>query len=286
MIAELKERAFTETRRRSIETGRVPRHAYAHYFLEGDGIHSRIHLQNFWSTFWPQLQPEATATIHVYGADGSRLGTATRTLMPFGSMFLEMADLLAELRAGAREGTVAIDLEPPAEVRASLGEMPNPLRAEINTPYWMAYYDDAENYMYVHSIEKLGGEVFGTTRPMRWLLTRPRDAREPWRSWRLLDLQRLSDLQIVVINHSRRPGRTTVGLFEANEDAPIVARTLDLGPRALERVRFHGDELASALARRPDAVHGRIGLDPLLTGNGKPYVLLRYGDGPLSLHHG
>ena len=28
------------------------------------------------------------------------------------------------------------------------------------------------------------------------------------------------------------------------------------------------------------------GMDPLLTGNGKPYVLMRYGGGPLSLHHG
>ena len=32
--------------------------------------------------------------------------------------------------------------------------------------------------------------------------------------------------------------------------------------------------------------HLRIGLDPLLTANGKPYVLMRYGDGPLSIHHG
>jgi hypothetical protein len=30
----------------------------------------------------------------------------------------------------------------------------------------------------------------------------------------------------------------------------------------------------------------RIGLDPLLTTNGKPYVIMRYGGGPLSLHHG
>jgi hypothetical protein len=30
----------------------------------------------------------------------------------------------------------------------------------------------------------------------------------------------------------------------------------------------------------------QLGIDPLPTLNGKPYVLMRYGNGPLSLHHG
>jgi hypothetical protein len=42
----------------------------------------------------------------------------------------------------------------------------------------------------------------------------------------------------------------------------------------------------AALGAGGGARLGRIGMDPLLTGNGKPYVLMRYGGGPLSLHHG
>ena len=38
-----------------------------------------------------------------------------------------------------------------------------PTEVEIKTPFWMAYYDATENFMYVHSIDTLGGEVFGTT---------------------------------------------------------------------------------------------------------------------------
>ena len=30
----------------------------------------------------------------------------------------------------------------------------------------------------------------------------------------------------------------------------------------------------------------RLEVDNLFTGNGKPYVLARYGSGPFSLHHG
>jgi len=285
VIAALKERTVTTTRRHAVRAGRVPRRAYCHYYIEADGLHSRVHLQNFWSTFWPQYTAPACARVYVFAADGAPLGSTEREIPRFGSLFLEMRDVLREVGSEADEGMVAIDLAPPAELREALTELPGALTAEINTPYWMAYYDSTENYMYVHSIDKLGGEVFGTTRPVHWLLTRPRDRGERWRSWRLLELENLTELQVVVINHGVRPGTTSIGLHAADDDAPIVSRQLDLGPRQLRRVRFSADEFAAALARRP-STYGRIGLDPLLTGNGKPYVLLRYGDGPLSLHHG
>jgi hypothetical protein len=147
----------------------------------------------------------------------------------------------------------------------------------------MAYYDASENYMYVHSIDKLGGEVFGTTKPIEWMLRRQTDVGERWRSWRLLEMERLSEIQIVVINHSPRAGSTKVGVYANNDDAPLFERQVDLAPRALERVRVRSAALSLCDRSR---VLGRIGLDPLLTGNGKPYVLIRYGSGPLSIHHG
>lgn len=201
-------------------------------------------------------------------------------------MFLEMRDLLSELGSDVAEGTVAIDLEPAAEVRAALTDLPDPERVEVNTPYWMAYYDADENYMYVHSIEKLAGVAFGTTRSMSMMVNRGPYIGEHWRSWRLLDLDRLTELQIVTINHSPDSAGTTVGLYDADDGSALFERSLEFRPRQLQRIRVAGDELQDALAGRPEARLGRIGLDPLLTGNGKPYVLMRYGDGPLSLHHG
>jgi hypothetical protein len=283
MIASLKERAATSVRARAARSGRIPRRAYAHYFIEDDGLHSRIHIQNFWSTFWPQVEAPAEARIQVRDASGRELGVLRRRLPRFGSAFIELRDLLAELGVGVPEGTVAIDLDPPDEVVRALSDIPNPLHAEINTPYWMAYYDASENYMYVHSIEKLGGAVFGTTKPMEWLLTRSSDSGERWRSWRLLELDRLSEVQIVAINHSTSSGSTTVGVYASEDDAPLYERKVELGPRELARVRVAASDLP--LAGR-EGILGRIGVDPLLTGNGKPYVLLRYGSGPLSLHHG
>ena len=45
-------------------------------------------------------------------------------------------------------------------------------------------------------------------------------------------------------------------------------------------VRVPAADLRSWPVRHPEIRHARIGLDPLLTANGKPYVIMRYADGP------
>jgi hypothetical protein len=283
-VAGLKQRVFDTARDRAVRAGRIPRQAYEHYFIESDGLHSRVHLQNFWSTFWPHLDGEAVANIEVCDAGGRVVGRTTRPVPKFGQLFLELRDLLGELGLQVPEGTVAIDLEPPAAVREHLRDVPNAAAVEINTPFWMAYYDDDENYMYVHSIEKLRGPVFGSTWALERLLDRGEaPVGERWRSWRLLDADELEEIQVVVINHAERPASTTVGIYDP-EDRPVVERRLDFGPRALHRVRFRREELGAGMPEGTRFL--RVGLDPTLTVNGKPYVLMRYGGGPLSLHHG
>jgi hypothetical protein len=284
--AMLRERAAHSAMRRAARSGHPPRRAYTHYFIETDGLHSRIHLQNFYSTFWPEVHEPAMAHILVHDSEGRRRGAAQRTLEPFGSLFLELGELLRELDCDAPEGTVAIDLEPPAGVRARFDELPGAEQAEVRTPFWMAYYDRAEDYMYVHSIEMRAGEVFGAPRLLSWTLTRDVPAGERWRSWRLLEAERLSDLQIVCINHSPARRATRVGVYAPDGVTALYERAIELAPRALARVRVPPEQLAVWPVRHPEIRHLRVGVDPLLTANGKPYVIMRYIEGPPSLHHG
>lgn len=286
VVADTRARLADAARRRAALSGRPPRFAYTHYFIEAEGFHSRIHLQNFWSTFWPQVHEPALAHITAFDAGGRRMGEITRSLPPFGSLFLEVSELLRELGSTASEGMVAIDLEPSAEVAAQFNDLPDAEQIEVKTPFWMAYYDGAENFMYVHSIETLGGEVFGAPALLRWSMTRQVGVGGSWRSWRLLEADRLSDLQIVCMNTSPERRATRVGVYSPDDAVALYQESVELAPRAVARVRVPADELRAWPARHPEVRHARIGMDPLVTGNGKPYVIMRYADGPPSLHHG
>jgi hypothetical protein len=268
---------------RLVKSGRIPRVAFQHYFIEADGLHSRIMLQNYWSTFWPNVKQPVTARIDVYGPDGTKIGHEERTLPPFGSLFLEVRELLAGIGSSASEGSVTIDLEPPDEAARELGAfpLPEPWALRISTPFWMAYYDQDENYMYVHSIDRHVGKFFGVPAPVGWMLSRRFGViGTSWRGGRLLDPENVRELQIVTVNHGNHQRTAKIGVVDAESDDPVWFSEESLAPHALVRLRVPTDVVAT---------HGRrirLAVDPLPTLNGKPYVLMRYGKGPLSLHHG
>ena len=274
-------------RERAVRHGKPPRRPGQHYFIETEGLHSRVHIQNYYSTFWPLVSDPAVARIDVYDARGKRAPRTHSVEIPrFGSLFLEARDLLRLVGSDAKEGVVAIDVEPPAGVLSELHDLPKPEQAELASPFWMAYYDDHESFMYVHAIDKMAGRIEGTTKLVDWRLERVRPQGHRWRSWRLLDLQELSELQVVLVNHKPQAGSATIGVYSPDDSLALFERRVELPERGLERVKVSGDELREAAAGTP-VEHVRIGVDPLLTPNGKPYVLMRYyGDGPLSLHHG
>lgn len=271
-----------------VARGDIPRLGFQHYFIESEGLHSRIHLQNFYSTFFPHIEEPAHGTVTVFGSDGTDLGSHSFTLTRFASLFLEARDLLGHVGATATEGSVTVDLRPPARVLRELGDfpLPDPWALRISTPFWMAFYDDDDNYMYVHSIDRYAGAFHGVPGPVGWMLRRrfavPGTS---WRSGRLLDAHGITDLQIVVLNHSNERRSTTLGLFSPEGDRPLLTERVELAPHALRRVRLDLEPVRPHLPKG-DAGLVQLGVDPLPTLNGKPYVLMRYGDGPLSLHHG
>lgn len=281
-------KARKELKTRLIARGHVPRYAYRHYYIEDEGLHTRIHMQNFYSTMWPHLDESVRVRVEAFDAGGKSLGHRYHALPPFGGLFLEVRELLDSVGATSPEGTVLLDAEPPSSVLADLTSFPLPDQWELlmGTPFWMAYYDVDENYMYVHSISPEMGMFYGVPRPIgKMLMEGAEEQKGSWRAGRLLDAAGLATLQIVLVNHSRGTRTSTVGLYDADDNSAVWSATATLAPHEVERVRVPEAELESFRARKP-AGRFRVGVDPLPTSNGKPYLLMRYGDGPLSLHHG
>lgn len=275
-------KALQRLRGISLKQGYVPRYAFAHYFLDTEGIRSRLHIQNYYSLFFPDVPREAQATVWLHSSSGRLLAKKEFSIPPFGQLYLELEDLLGERIEN--EGMVYVDLAPPRDIKPLLGMLPRVDELVSQTPFWVSYRDSSQNYMYVHSIETFKGRVFGAIWPLNWFLSKSAFEAEPWKSWRLLDLQLLEELQIVVMNHGNNPGRGTVQIFDDHATV-IWKHEFSLTTRQVQRVVLP-HEIIEEWRSTGITQHIRIGVDPLLTPNGKPYVLMRYGQGPKSIHHG
>jgi hypothetical protein len=109
-------------------------------------------------------------------------------------------------------------------------------------------------------------------------------ARAPWESWRLLDVNLLDELHVIVMNHSATPGTTEVRVISQAGDV-LWSEKVSLKTRESRRVSVPQDKINEwRQAGEHDSV--RVSLSTILSDNGKPYVLMRYGGGPLSMHHG
>jgi hypothetical protein len=280
--ASLKKRGVTLARRAVNPQGRLPRRGYEHCFIEEEGVHSRLHLHHFYSMFLPDVNEPVDAHLHVFGADGGRLGVVTRRLQPLTSLVLPMNKVLAELRSPATLGSVAVDVEPSDAYARKLVEI-GPQNAMVQSPFWMGYYDEAGSVAYVHSIDQFYGTVFGVGR-VAGLAYRARSHRSgDWASKRLIDTTGLRRADAYLVNHSSSAGQTTIRWRAHPDGATLAERTVTVQPHGAVRVGV----TAADVARASTPVERlRLEVDGLLTENGKPYVMLRYGDGPFSLHHG
>jgi hypothetical protein len=265
-----------------IEKGYVPRYAFAHFFLDADGIRSRLHIQNYYSLFFPDVPRTAEATVWLHSSNGRLLAKKVFKIPPFGQLYLELEDLLG--KRIDNEGMIYVDLAPPRDVRSLVGKLPRIEDLVAQTPFWVSYRDENENYMYVHSIETFKGRVFGSLWPLSLILSRSRFKREAWKSWRLLDPRLLEELEIVVMNHGHKTGSGTVQIFDESSNE-LWRETFSLASRQSSRIAVPKAKLdAWRLNEKIENI--RVGVDSLLTPNGKPYVVMRYGTGPKSIHHG
>jgi hypothetical protein len=280
--SSLKKRGVRLTQRAVNPRGRLPRRGYEHCFIEEEGVHSRLHLHHFYSMFLPDVNEPVDAHVHVFGAGGVRLGVVTRTLQPLTSLVLPMTEVLAELKSTETLGSVALDVEPSAAYERKLVEI-GPDNARVQSPFWMGYFDAGGSVAYVHSIDQFYGEVFGVPRAAGFAFRARWHRGGEWSSKRLIDAEGLRRADAYLVNYSSSAGETTIRWRAHPDGAVLSQQTVTVQPHGAVRVSVSGEDVAKASGPVGQL---RLEVDGLLTENGKPYVMLRYGNGPFSLHHG
>jgi hypothetical protein len=272
----------SRVRKKLRRNGFVPRQAYAHYFISNETISSTIHLHNFHSIFFPDIHESSTARIWLHNSSGKLVAKKIIEIPYLGQIYLTASDLVRdEIKS---EGMVYVDLRPSRAVRKKISAMENLDDMRSQTPFWVSYQDSKGNYMYVHSIELFRGRNFGLPWPLNRAQGNNNDEKINWKSWRLLDVDLLDELEIVVMNHQARGGDCSIVILD-DFDEVVWRRNLTLTPRECLRIPVP-QHLLFEWRQDIKIKNVRVGIEGLLTPNGKPYVIMRYGGGPQSLHHG
>lgn len=252
--------------------GAGPRSAFLHYWTLRDGVDSLVCAHNFFSLLDPGSQGPCRLTLRVFDADGSVLRHWSEDLRPRGAVQLSVRELLGGAQDDHREGSLEVDLAPPADfLRARQAAT-----AEPSNSYFVMLYRSPEGMLAsAHAIDR--SSVYqGVPAPLGHLLGVRKAGSVAWQCKRAITARDLREVRAVAINHAARAAEIHLAL--GTDDGRVVAETRRTVPaRGL-----------MALDHRPtDATTAYyvLGSDHLPTPNGKPYLWVGYGKAPMTMHH-
>jgi len=263
-------------RRSVVMLGTTPRVAYMHYWTLREGADSLVAFHNYFSLLDPHARGPCHADLRVYDADGRTLATTGIDVPARGCAQVSVRSLLpAAVAAIQTEGSLELDVLPPGDFtheRNVAGAF------EVSAArFFMLYRSPAGMLATSHCIEK-SQTYRGLPSPLAGLLT-TRERRVPaWRCKRPIATRGLQEVRVVVVNYAESSGRLHVAL-RMGAGGPVVAEARrTVPPRGLLTLEHRqGDE--------PAAEFYTLHSEGLPTPNGKPYLWVRYGDGPAAMHH-
>lgn len=258
-----------------------PRIPYLHYWTLKEGAESLVCLHNFFSVLRPDARQPCRAFIRFYDMHGRHRTSTSVDIEFMGSRMVDVRGVLGCLADGAGsslEGSLEVDMAPPRDFAP---EADAPLALQPSSAYFYMLYRSAGGMLTtVHSIDR-GSTLRGVPTPVGRLLgMRTRDPVGSWRSKRAICADDLGEVRAVAINHAGGPRRLHLALrrgvggpFVAEVDGTIPSRgLLVLEYQVGDGSRGTDDYLVCSEA--------------LSTPNAKPYVWVRYGTGPMTVHHG
>ena len=233
-----------------------------------------LHVQNPFSFFWPDGNTRAKALVELRDDQGHLLSKLSRQIQPFGTLALEIDDLLLGLTEKSDFGTITVDLIPTLKYRRHLRKLTDgtPL---IASPFWMRFSSSSGGSQgYSHSIDADRAKIRGVPAVLARYFT-SKDVGFAWESSRSIDLDASSFAQGFVVNSSKDTKSFTMSWCNLEEQ--IIVQKCCLLPSL-------GVSEISTPRGLTDEVH--LVVDPLPTPNGKPYVFVFQVSGEFGFTHG
>jgi hypothetical protein len=256
--------------------GVTPRVAYLHYWTVRDGADSLVSFHNYFSPLDLDSRGACHAALRIHDAEG-RAVAATQIDVPSRGCAHVSVRGLVPVRDGAPEaleGSLELDVVAPADFRH---ERTGAAFEASAARFFMLYRSPGGVMATAHCIEKADA-YRGLPSPLGTLLSTRGRQPAAWRCKRPIATRGLREVRVVVINYADTP-RPLHAVLRAGAHGPAVAEVRRVVPPRGVLVLEHQPEGA------PLAAFYTLHSDCLPTPNGKPYLWVGYGAGPMAMHH-
>ena len=255
-------------------TSRVP---YLHYWTLREGADSLVCFHHVFSILDPDVRRPCHAMLRVHDDFGRLLVATSIEVEARGSRMISVRSLLdTATRRAALDGSLELDLVPPED----FGVMPT---GTVATYFYMLYRSPSGMMTTVHSIDR-GAVYRGVPAPVGRLLgLRTKAPLGFWRSKRAIWSEGLREIRAVAINHAGLTRRLHLGLCTVPEGRVVAEVARSVPSRGVLALEYRPETPPPSNGERPAYV---VFSRALTTANGKPYVWVGYGTGPMSVHHG
>jgi len=256
--------------------GGTPRVAYMHYWTLREEADSLVTFHNYFSLLDPAARGPCHADLRLYDAAGRTLASRGLDVPARGCAQVSVRALLRTAGAppDALEGSVELDVLPPEDFSHERNETGS---FEVSAArFFMIYRSPAGMMATAHCLEKTA-TYRGLPSPFAGLLKV--HARRPgaWCCKRPISARNLSEVRAVAVNYADEPRALHLALWAGAHGEIVAEAHRVVAPRGVLALEYRGV--------RADAPFYTLHSDALPTPNGKPYLWVRYGDGPMATHH-
>jgi len=223
------------------------------------GISSFAGINNYFSTFAPEIETEALVELQLYDASGAPIGTHRLSLPHFGSTSLDIAALLRMRGLSSPRGILTVQMRPRRRRRPSYQRL-----GDLCSHFFMFYRDELGSVAQIHPSSILAATA--TPSP-------------PFLSSHIITTRGLSAVVLYQCNPAPYAHEMTLSLLDPESRAPLIERRIALPPRGVERVELP----MAAISRLPARL--LLAASAFPSANSKPMLQRLYADGRFSMSH-
>jgi hypothetical protein len=245
-----------------------------YYWVSDGNLDTVLHLQNYFSAFFPELETSTTGTISMFDQNGVALGITLFAVAHNGSTKFRVSELIGTngVSSCTTFGSLEVKMAIPQPV---LDRVKDQHSLYFWDRFYIAYTNNQGQMCFVHGVDKTHIYHEGATDPVDWYGP-PGD--HQWAPELPVDIDDYQKFSVVMLNRTSSPSVVTLTLLDELDES--LNWTAEIPPKGVHRF-----ELNKEATHPLTPTELRMRIEGMPTKFGRPMVFKEFRNGAFSAMH-